>query len=108
MLSILKQSKNLSVKSKKSGHNYRCLCGQCSTPVHVVLGLHHEPFPKQTLVFTCLQYMSFENTVGKGEIAHNEQFLLFSSMFSSHLDNFLPVSSDLKLSSANPFSLEES
>ena len=27
---------------------------------------------------TCLQYKSFENTVGrKGEIAHNEQFLLF-------------------------------
>ena len=25
--------------------------------------------------------MSFENTVGKGEIAHNEQFLLFHSIF---------------------------
>ena len=23
----------------------------------------------------CLQYKYFENTVGKGEIAHNEQFL---------------------------------
>ena len=31
---------------------------------------------KQALVFTCLQYKSFGNTVGKGEIAHNEQFLL--------------------------------
>ena len=30
----------------------------------------------------CLQYMSFfENTVGKGEIAGNEQFLLFSQCF---------------------------
>ena len=29
------------------------------------------------MVFTCLQYKSFENTVGKGEIACNEQFLLF-------------------------------
>ena len=29
------------------------------------------------LVFTCLQYRSLENTGGKGEIAHNEQFLLF-------------------------------
>ena len=28
-------------------------------------------------VFTCLQYKSFKNTVGKGEIAHNEQFLIF-------------------------------
>ena len=35
------------------------------------------PVPKQALLFTCLQYKSFENTVGKGEIARNEQFLLF-------------------------------
>ena len=26
-------------------------------------------------------YKSFENTVGKGEIAHNEQFLLFQQFF---------------------------
>ena len=38
-------------------------------------------FPKQTLVFTCLQYKSFENTEGKGEIARNEQFLLFPQCF---------------------------
>ena len=31
--------------------------------------------------FTCLQYKSFENIVGKGEIARNEQFLLFSQCF---------------------------
>ena len=28
-----------------------------------------EPFPKQALVFTCLQYKSYENFLGKGEIA---------------------------------------
>ena len=28
-------------------------------------------FPKQALVFICLQHKSFENTVGKGEIARN-------------------------------------
>ena len=39
---------------------------------------HFNPFPKQALVFTCLQYKSFENTAGKGEIAHNKQFLLFA------------------------------
>ena len=44
------------------------------------------PFPKQDLIFMCLQYKSFENTVGKGEIAHNsfahkEQFLIFSQCF---------------------------
>ena len=31
--------------------------------------------------FICLQYKSFENTVGKGEIARNEQFLLFPQCF---------------------------
>ena len=36
---------------------------------------------KQTLVFTCLQYKSFEKTVGKGEIACNEQFLFFPQCF---------------------------
>ena len=49
----------------------------------------------------------FENTVGKGEIARNEQFLLIP-VFSIHLDNFLPFSSNLKLLSADSFSLEES
>ena len=46
------------------------------------------------MVFMCLQYKSCENIVGKGEIAHN------------HLENFLPFSSKLKLSSANSVSLE--
>ena len=36
---------------------------------------------KQALVFTCLQYKLFEITVGKGEIARNEQFLLFPQCF---------------------------
>ena len=39
------------------------------------------PFPKQALVFTCLQDKSFENGVGKGEIATNEQFLHFPKCF---------------------------
>ena len=39
------------------------------------------PFPKTALVFTCLQYKSSENTVGKGEIDGNEQFLLFPQCF---------------------------
>ena len=36
------------------------------------------PFPKQALVFKCLQYTSLEDTVGKGEIARNEQFFSIS------------------------------
>ena len=38
-------------------------------------------FPNKTLVFTYLHYKSFVNTVEKGEIAHNEQFLLFPQCF---------------------------
>ena len=49
---------------------------------------------------------AFENTVGKGEIAGNKQFLLFP-VFSTHLDNFFAMS-NLKLSSAISFCLEES
>ena len=40
-----------------------------------------QPFTKQALVFMCLQNKTFENTVGKGEIARNEQFLLFPQWF---------------------------
>ena len=67
-----------------------------------------KPFPKQALVFTCLQYKSFENTVGKEEITHNEQFLLFPQCFLLILENFLQFSSNMKLSSAKSFCLEES
>ena len=41
----------------------------------------YQPFPKQTLVFMCLQYKSFKNPVGKGEIACYDQFLLFPQCF---------------------------
>ena len=44
----------------------------------------------------------FENTVGKGAISP------FPTVFSSRLDNLLPFSFNLELSSANSFSLEES
>ena len=65
------------------------------------------PFPNQTLVFMCQQYTPFENTVGKGEFDRNEQFLLFPQCFLSNLGS-LPFLSNLKLLSANPFSLEAS
>ena len=50
----------------------------------------------------CLHYKSLENSVGKGDISP------FPSLFSTHLENFLPFSLILKLLSANSFSLEES
>ena len=49
----------------------------------------------------------FENTVGKGETAHYEQFLLFP-VFSTGLNNFLPFSSNFTLSSSKSFNLEQS
>ena len=39
------------------------------------------PSPEQALAFMCLQFKTFENTVGKGEIAPKEQFLLFPQCF---------------------------
>ena len=54
----------------------------------------------------CLQYKSFENTVGKGEIACDKQFLLFPQFL---LPIYcLPFSSSLKLLSAYSVSLEKS
>ena len=38
------------------------------------------------------QHTPFENIVGKEEIAHNEQFLLFPTMFSSQSENCIPIS----------------
>ena len=51
--------------------------------------------------------MSFENTVGKGEIARNEQFLLFLQCFYP-FGELAAISSTLKLSSAISFNLEVS
>ena len=38
-------------------------------------------FPKQTRASTFLKYKSLENTVGKGEIARKEQFIIISKSF---------------------------
>ena len=65
------------------------------------------PFPNKPFFFTFLHYKSFENNVEKGEIARNEQFLLFPQFFQPVLRT-LPFSSNLTLSSASYFSLEES
>ena len=65
------------------------------------------PFPKQTLVFTCLQCKAFENTIGKGETACNKQFLFLPHCFLPVWRTFCHFMSKLKLSSAMSFSLEE-
>ena len=60
-----------------------------------------KPFQNKLWFFTCLQKKTFENTVRKEEIARNEQFLLFPTVFSTILENSVQFSSNLKLSSAN-------
>ena len=42
-----------------------------------------QPFPKEALVFMCLQYKYFENIEGKGDIPGNKQFLLVLKCFLS-------------------------
>ena len=39
--------------------------------------LEFNPFPNKPMFLHGCNLLSFENTVGKGEIARNEQFLLF-------------------------------
>ena len=70
-------------------------------------GLVHtlNPFPNKPWFSRVSSTSLFENTVGKGEIARNEQFLLFP-VFSIYLENSLPFSSNLKYSSANSFNFE--
>ena len=51
---------------------------------------------------------SLWKTLGRGETAINGQFLLFPQCFLLFLENFLQFSSNLKVSSANSFSLEDS
>ena len=46
-------------------------------------------FPRQALVFMCLQYKSFENTAGKREISS------FLTVFSTCMESLLPFSINL-------------
>ena len=62
---------------------------------------------KQALVFMCLQYMAWKHC-GKRRNCSWRAISPFPTVFSTHLENFLPFSSNLKLLSANTFSLEES
>ena len=65
-------------------------------------------FPNKPCFFTGLQYKSFENNVGKGEIARYEQFLLLPRCFLPLWRTCAIFLSNLKLSTKNYLSLEES
>ena len=98
-----------------------CLCDVEQNKLHI------NPFPNKplflrvcstsllkTLYTRTEQFLLFPQW-GKGEIARYEEFLFSSPpppppppVFSTCLENFLPLSSCSKLSSANSLSLEES
>ena len=50
-----------------------------------------KPFFKEALIFTCQRDKSLKNTVGKGEIAHYEQFLPFPQCFGEFSTIFIKL-----------------
>ena len=80
MMSFLRDRTENTKEKKNADYQHFLLSPQCF-PKPSSLGAL--TLPKQALVFMCLQYKSFENTVGKGEIARNEQFVLFPKCFLS-------------------------
>ena len=98
--------RDMKIRTKSSTWQKNVQSNGLSQQVVVYMQYYHcvYPFPKQAQAFTRLQYKSFENTVGKGEIARNEQFLLFPQYFLL----FPPFPSNSKLSPANSFGLKES
>ena len=66
-------------------------------------------FPNEPLFLrVCSTFFFFENTVGKGENARDDQFLLFPQCFQLFWRIFCHLHQNSKLSSAIFFSLEES
>ena len=66
------------------------------------------PFPNKPWFLRICSARLLKTLWEKGEIARNEQFSPFPTVISTCLENFLPISSNLKLSSENYFNLEES
>ena len=62
-------------------------CGTIGS-VHVDYPPCVNPFSDKLLFFTCLLYKSLENTAGKGEIGHYEQFLLLPQCFLPSLTQY--------------------
>ena len=65
------------------------------------------PFPNKPWFLRVCSTSLLKTLWEKGKLLVKEQFLLFP-VFSTRFWNFLPLSSNLKLSSSNSFSLEES
>ena len=66
-----------------------------------------QPFTPSILILTHHQQTAFENIVGKREIARDEQFLLFPTMFSTQSDNCIPICPYFDIISVFAVELEE-
>ena len=66
------------------------------------------PFSPQTLILTHQEKTAFENIVGKGKIARNEQFLLFPQCFLLHQISLSPFVYIFDIISLLAVELEES
>ena len=63
----------------------------CICPKFCCLEKRVNPLLHRYSFLTNQQQNAFENIVGKGEIARNEQFLLFLTMFSTREDNHILI-----------------
>ena len=94
---------------------YEQLCDYCSLavkyyPVYQMtkfLTYFINPFPNKPW-FLCVCIKSILKTLQEKEKLLETSNFSLSTVFSTHLKNFLPFSSKLKLSSATSYSLEES
>ena len=80
------------------------------TPENVVKGftVTFQPFPNKPWFLRVCCKKSFENTVRKGEIGHNEQFLLFPQRFSTPFEELSAMTIKFKIVVCKLFELEES
>ena len=65
------------------------------------------PFTIQSRILTTLKKKPFENSVGKGENAGNQHFLLFPHCFLPFFNQIIIFSATFILSSANPFNFDQ-
>ena len=71
---------------------------------HIIFSFN--PFPNEPL-FLCVCSTSLVNTGGKRSNCSEQVISPFPEVFSTPFEEFLPFSSNIKLSSANSYSLEE-
>ena len=66
------------------------------------------PLPKQAMVFYVSAVQVFLKLCGKRRNCSIRAISPFPAVFSTHMENFLPFSSNLKLLSANSFDTDAS